>query len=304
MRTFIIIGTILAISGVVILFTPIWHNIRGAFMEERAYTAERLFQGYGDEVFRLAQKIEWGDEITSRDIAPIQDRINDRFGDKITFLFQALGSANIPAIDALIGAGADMTMIDKPSEGSTRDFVYFLGLPGGDLLDQDGMNQLIRIYLKHDGDPNYRMQDSVQKPLITRVAINENIDGVRILLKAGADPWANAVHDNGAEDNMMMRVNASYNQFTFLDELIDKGFFTKVSQRRLSGFLHDLSSYAQRGDQISQEIQRIAMRVLKRNPHYIEESKQLGAARIFKNHWQDPYPGVIPWDVINSDAVQ
>ena len=54
MRTFIIIGTILAISGAVFLFTPIWHTIRGAYMEERAYRAERLFQGYGDDVCLFA----------------------------------------------------------------------------------------------------------------------------------------------------------------------------------------------------------------------------------------------------------
>lgn len=275
-------------------------------MEERAVRAERLFQGYGDDVFRLAQKIEWGDAITERDIAPVEGRINDRFGEEITFLFHALGAANIPAIDALIGAGADVTMIDRPSEGSSRDFVFFLGMPGGDLLDQAGINELIRIYLKHGGDPNYRMQGNYARPLIREVGLMDNIDGVRILLEAGADPWANAVGNDGnpAHDNMMMVINDDHDQDAFMDELIDHGYFDNLSQEQLFTFLRRFGGYDQRGDIISQEIKRISMRILKRNPHYVETSDIQATSAIFKNHWSDPAPGVIPWDVINSDAVQ
>lgn len=306
MRTFIIIGTVLTIIGAVFLLTPTWHTIRGAFMEERAVRAERLFQGYGDDVFRLAQRIEWGDAITERDIAPLKDRVNDRFGEEITFLFHALGAANIPAIDVLIGAGADVTMIDKPSEESQRDFVYFLGLPGGDLLDQDSINELIRIYLKHGGDPNYRMQGNYARPFIREVGLMDNIGGVRILLEAGADPWANAVDNDGnpTHDNMMMVINDDHDQDAFMDELIDQGYFDNLSQEQLFTFLRRFGGYAQRGDSISQAIQSISMRVLKRNPHYVEESDRQATARIFKDHWQDAAPGVIPWDVINSDAVR
>ena len=46
------------------------------------------------------------------------------------------------------------------------------------------------------------------------------------------------------------------------------------------------------------------MRVLKRNPHYVETTTQNAATRrIFKNHWQDTAPGVIPWERILSDEV-
>jgi hypothetical protein len=89
-----------------------------------------------------------------------------------------------------------------------------------------------------------------------------------------------------------------------LDELIDQGWLTDRDQAQLHAFLGSLGDYAQRGDETSREIQRIAMRVLKRNPHYVETATHNTATRrIFKDHWQDPAPGVIPWDRIHSDDV-
>ena len=301
MRAIIFI-TLLSTIGAVFILTPLWHTFRAAFMEERAYRAERLFRDYGGDVFRLAQKIEWGDAITTQDIAPVQGRINDRFGEDITFLFHALGSANIPAIDALIGAGADMTMDARRTP--SPDFVYSLSKPGGPLLDLDGINELIRIYLKHGGDPNYYVGTHNDTPLVAQAALMDNFNGVRLLLDAGADPWANTIDEDGGEYNMMTKLSVQSIPFEFYDELIDQGYFDHKSQKQLEGFFGWFGSYAQRGDETSKEIQRIAMRVLKRNPHYVEDNPEWNTARIFKNHWQDPAPGTIPWDVINSDAVQ
>lgn len=98
-------------------------------------------------------------------------------------------------------------------------------------------------------------------------------------------------------------VNSHQDQFRFYDELIDKGYFDNRTQDELFKFLSSLGSYAQRGDEISSEIQRIAMRVLKRNQDYIETSDRQATARIFKDHWQNPEPGVIPWETIRSEVV-
>ena len=179
-----------------------------------------------------------------------------------------------------------------------------LSNPGGPLLDQDGINELIRIYLKHGGDPNYYVGTHNDTPLVAEVALMDNFNGVRLLLEAGADPWANAIDEDGTEDNMMRVVDDDHLHGKFLEALIDEGYFDNKSQRQLEGFFGYFGAYAQRGDEISQEIQRIAMRILKRNPHYVETDPEWNTARIFKNHWQDPTPGVIPWDVINSDEVQ
>jgi len=276
-------------------------------MADPSPRADRLFKNYNPEnynkaAYRLAQKIEWGDTITPADIAPVSDMINRRFGNDITFLFHAVASANLSAIDALLASGADVTMTDK-AKGSARDFVYVLSMPGGPLMDQDKINEMIRIYLKHGGDPNYRTGGG-EDPLVAEVGLSGNLDGVRILLKAGADPWANVVSKEAREDNLMTNLTLRDSQFGFFDELIDSGYFDSLTQKQLEGFFSNIGSYAQRGDDISREIQRITMRILKRNPHYIENDPEWNTGRIFKDHWQDPEPGVIPWDVINSEAVK
>ncbi len=284
-----------------------WHHIREGYMEKRAYRAERLFKNhdpdhYDEEIFRLAQRIEWGDALSARDLEPIKDRINNRYGKEITLLFHALRFDNIAAIDALLAAGADPTMIDRPSTVSKRDFIYYLTYPGGSLLGQDGINQLIRIYLKHGGDPNYRFKGNIQETFIAEVALVSNHTGMRILLEAGADPWLNTI-ENGTEinDNMMTNLAFEYNGFEQLHQLIDENYFDDVKEGNIRGFPKKLGGYAQREDEISINIQNLAKRILKRYPQVHDEPIVL---EIFKKNWKTDAPGVIPWDEINSDKVR
>lgn len=274
-------------------------------MSEPTPRADRLFQTAHDgEAYDLAQRIERGTAITADDIIPFVTVIDRRYGDDITLLFHAVASANLSAVDVILGAGADTRQPDKSAK-STRDFVYYLTLPGGALMDQDGVNEMIRLYLKHGGDPNVRTLGESQAPLIARLAVIDNIAGIKILLEAGADPWASTLKNGQRQRDSAMALLASGGKsYDTLHQLIDAGWFDAVPQQGLADFLLALGGYAQRGDDRSLAIKDIAMRVLKRNPDYVEPQRSGGTARIFKDHYDDTLPGEIPWDVIRSDAVK
>ncbi|NCT11377.1 MAG: hypothetical protein GW767_01280 [Rhodobacterales bacterium] len=278
--------------------------------------SDRLFAGAPREIIHIARAIERGQPIGPSDIAPVADRLNDRFGHDITLLFHALGSANIAAVDALLAAGSDPRQTDLEA-GSGRDFIYYLGSPGGTLLSIEQINDMLRSDLAHGGDPNAMLLGETRKSLIASLAVIGNEAGVVILLAAGADPWRRSVAQiRGADpwrmsvkadiptgETAMTRLASEDDHFDLLDRLIDDGGFDALPAPLLDGFLASLSGYAQRGDPRSLSIKATAMRVLKRNPGYEVPPGHLGVARIFEDHWSDPTPGTIPWDIILSDAV-
>lgn len=305
----------IALIAVCILLGGAWiwlappHWFREAFLTETAVRADRLFQredpNYSADTHKLAQRIEWGDAMTPEDFTPLDDRIDQKHGNDITLLFHAVASGNVVAVDALLAAGADPYLVAK-SGRSTVNFVYLLTLPGGELLDLDGINKMIVSYLRYGGDPNatYGTKGESEGNLTEGVASNGNIAGLRILLAAGGDPWLYTLNNNEPYYFAFETLASNY-QFAALDEFIDEGLFDGISQEKLSAFLVSLSGYSQRKDETSSEIQRIAKRVLKRNPHYVETATyDIATLRIFKDHWQDPLPGVIPWEEILSDAVK
>ncbi len=254
--------------AVVVGATAWWayHTISEKLMEP-TYRADRLFKPYGEEIYRIAQRIERGQAISVREIKALPGGVNKRYGEEITLLFHALGARNVEAMDALLEAGADPYMIDIPSKGSTRSFVYYLTLPGHPTDPQSGfpfINQLIKLYLKHGGDPNRRLGGANKNPLIAGVALINNYEGISLLLKAGADPWAEG--DDG--DTAMSTLAADDISQTALNLLIDQGYFDKVSIPKLREFFSWLSLYEQRGDDISLANQKIGRRVLKRHPKY------------------------------------
>lgn len=274
-------------------------------MSEATPRADRLFQTAHDgEAYALAQQIERRENISLDDLTPFLEVLDRRYGDDITLLFHAIASANLSAVDALLAAGADTRQADK-STGSTRDFVFYLASPGGPLLDEDGINQMIRSYLAHGGDANARLRNDQRRPLIAALAVIDNTAGMDILLAAGADPWAFV--DESASltpANAMTYLASGGKQYDYLNRLIDAGHFDNRTQKEIAEFLSALGGYSQRGDERSLAIKSIAMRVLKRLPNYVEPSDVNGTVRIFKDHYNDPDPGVIPWELIRSDDVQ
>ncbi|MCF1473643.1 MULTISPECIES: hypothetical protein [Rhizobium/Agrobacterium group] len=256
------------------------------YFMEPTYTADRLFKPYGEDVYRIAQKIERGQPISASAVKDLPGGVNARYGDEITLLFHAVGSRNVEAIDTLLGAGADPYMIDRPSQGSTRDFAYYLTLPGHPTDPNLGfpfINQLIKLYLKHRGDPNHRSPDAEKVPLISDVALIDNYEGVDILLEAKVDPWA----VDRRNDSAMARLAGDALSQVELNKIIDRGYFQDVELEKLQGFMSALSSYLPRGDEISKANQEIGLRVLKRNPNYPQDRR---TDRLFQ--------GPIPWDEV------
>ncbi|MGV0911519.1 hypothetical protein [Martelella sp. FOR1707] len=257
---------------------------------EPTYTTDRLFKPYGEDVYHLAQRIERGEHISARDVEALSGGANKRYGDEITFLFLALKAHNLQAIDTLLAAGADPYMVDHPPSGSERNFVYYLTLPGpstGPVQGFDFENRMIESYLKHGGKANVQLLGDGGEWLIEQVALNENYQGVKILLEAGADPWA----EDNSGDTAMVKVARKYNKnaVRFLNYLIEQGTFKDVELPRLQAFMRSLAGYEQRGDAISLANQQIALRVLKRNPDYPPDQNT-----------QDLFAGPIPWQEVQD----
>ncbi|MVA56270.1 hypothetical protein [Agrobacterium vitis] len=239
------------------------YNAVSEYFMEPTYTSDRLFKPYGEDVYRIAQKIERGQPISADAVKDLPGGVNARYGEEITLLFHAVGARNVAAIDTLLGAGADPYMVDRPSTGSTRDFVFVLTLPGNSTDPNAGfpfINQLITLYLKHGGDPNRRLQGSEKEPLISGVALIENYEGFKILLKAGADPWATDGRGNSAIDKLTLM--NSEEERKQINHLIDERLFNGVALKQLRSFMRGLSGYEPRGDEITRENQEIGIRIL------------------------------------------
>jgi len=246
---------------------------------EKTYQADRLFKPYGEQIYRLAQKIERKQAITLDEVKALPDGVNQRYGEDITLLFHAVSAHNLQAVDVLFAAGADPTMRTHIDWG--YDFIYLMGVSGGE-QGIDFINGLIKIYLKYGGDPNIRTPGNKMEPIITRAALFRNIEGMKLLLEAGADFWAENKMGSTAAS-----ITAQGPRSDLLHEFIDRGYFYHIPEEALKDFFSALSGYLPRGDEISLQNQKIAIRVLKRNPQYEEDS---ATQRLFQ--------GPIPWKQI------
>lgn len=186
----------------------------------------------------------------------------------------------------------------------------------------------VRAYLQTGGDANVLMRDGsrgvklvddswheqeVAIPWAAAFASLSAFEALQVLLNAGADPWKTSdwhvVPSDGREydDTVMYTLASNFLLHpSYLNELVDRGYFDNRSQIEIQSFLDSLGTYAQRGDEQSKAIQELAKRVLKRNPNYNPktETKFEGTKRIFQNSYEDADPGVIPWEEIKSDSVQ
>ena len=273
--------------------------------------ADALFTGYGDDVIEIARRIERGDPVTRAEIEALPDGANGRYGENITLLFHAFGGRtrrpNLSAIDALLAAGADPYAFDRPDRKKRRRFVYYLTEPQHPfqidpvneetLAERQAMlNEVIALFLRHGGDPNYRT-GNYGSPLIADVALVDNAAGVRMMLEAGGDLW---LEDEKLGSGVRLLASESERNADLLDDLLDSSSFSSLTRNQVEEALIGLSTYSQRGDERSRLNQRLAKRFLKRVPDYPDDRY---TQRIFKGHYNDP-PAAIPWDEIRSDAVR
>jgi len=244
-------------------------NLGGLFMQEETWQSDQLFKPYGKQVYRLAQKIERKQPITLEEVKSLPEDINT--------------SHNLQAVDVILQAGADTTMPSRLPKG--YDFTYVLGLPGGDEGtpgDIHFVNGLIKLYLKNGGDPNAKTEGNNMEPIIVNAAISRNMEGMRMLLDAGADFWAT---DKRGSTAASILAHSAYSDL--LHEFIDAGYFNNVPEEKLERFMRSLSGYTQRGDERSLQNQKIGRRVLRRNLHYEEDF-----------YTQRLFQGPIPWKQI------
>jgi len=256
-------------------------------MEEKTWRSDRLFKPYGEPVYHLAQKIERKQEISLEEVQALPDGANGRYGEDITLLFHAVSSHNLQAVDVLLEAGADPYARTHITRG--YNFLYLMEMPGGE-EGSDGdihfINGLIKLYLKHGGDPNARTEGNGMEPIIARAALFRNIEGMKLLLEAGADFWAMRKTGSTAAS-----IIARGPRSDLLHEFIDAGYFNNVPEAALKDLFGSLSGYLQRGDERSLQNQKVGRRILKRNPYYEDD---LYTNRLFQ--------GPIPWKQILEES--
>lgn len=250
--------------------------------------SDRLFKPYDQAAYRLAQQIERGESISLGEVNALgKEALNARYGQEITLLFHAMSARNLQAIDVLLEAGASPYLIDKPSTISTRDFTYYLTLPGNhnEPTSLPFINAMLKLYLKHGGDPNHRVGGEGENPMLVDIAMMGNFEGFELLLAAGADPWLMGNRkDNGMSQLVMRRESGD-----FIEQLIDKGYFDKVPLTSLQYVMFWVSANSRKQNEIGEQSRRIGLRILKRNPEY-------PADRHTELLFKDP----IPWDEVRK----
>lgn len=157
---------------------------------------QQSFPGAPEKVLAIAGKIAFGEAITARDLSDLgTNEINELWpnpalakqeGAGQSLLRLAVETRNIPAVHALLDAGADPFYNDN--EWPFQAIRMFQGSQLVWFPDYSPGVELLKIWLDHGGDPNARCKYRSDEPLL--IATNpSNLEGVLVLLDAGADPW-------------------------------------------------------------------------------------------------------------------
>jgi len=228
----------------------------------------RLFRAADPAVYQLARKIEREEPISADEVANLPEgALNARYGSDITLLFHALSSYNLQAIDILLGGGASPYMTDQ-AEYSERDFTYYLGvvkMHSRPDLGQDFKTDLIRLYLKHGGDPNHRLPGEDEIPFFYYVALMENYDGVRVLLDAGANPLVEEKQGGSVVAQMLAgrRNKASRDLARYI---VCRGYFDSADKKSVIGMLRALAPTGPTNLAREEAHRKMAMRILRFHP--------------------------------------
>jgi len=258
-------------------------------IDETSPRTDDLFKQANSAVYQLARKIEREEPINADEVAALPEgALNARYGRDITLLFHALSAYNLQAIDVLLGSGADPYMTDQ-AEHSGRDFTYYIGalnMSSRPDLGQDFKTELIRLYLKHGGDPNHRLPSPSETPFFHYVTLMENFDGIKLLLEAGANPLAydKQGHFNSVE---MLANNYDDESREMLRHIVCHGYLDRADAKSVSGVIRSLIPLGPSDPVRETTYKKLAMRILKYHPDIDETEVQLATDKIFG--------GRIPW---------
>jgi len=263
-------------------------------IDDTSPRTDSLFKEADRAVYQLARKIEREEPISADEVKTLPEgTLNARYGSDITLLFHALSSYNLQAIDVLLGNGSDPHMTDQ-AEYSGRDFTYYMAtmnMHARPDLGQDFKTELIRLYLKHGGDPNHRLPSRAGTPFFYYVALMENYDAVEILLEAGANPLAGNLQGSAIVAHTLARRYDNRSR-DILKYIVCRGYFDFADSDAAIGILRAL---APRGptNPVREKIHRtMAMRILEYHPDFDE------------NDWsiKEIFGGPIPWkEILETD---
>ncbi|GGA84870.1 hypothetical protein GCM10011491_10570 [Brucella endophytica] len=194
------------------------------------------------EMRAIAHKIFLGQTPTQQELKALGGNIDKSFPTRKpnglyrhgrTLLFTAVENHNLAAVDALLAAGASPYVSIDPGNESAQvrawNFIYLVlqeegeQLPNEERFDKTYANQLLELYLKNGGDANYRWPDG---DTLLDATFGMNLDGFKILLKAGADPW---VHDRNHDPlPVQLVLSGGYNAPRFIHYLAEQGYYDNI----------------------------------------------------------------------------
>ncbi|MGV1772323.1 ankyrin repeat domain-containing protein [Agrobacterium vitis] len=196
------------------------------------------------EMRAVAQKIFLGQVPMQTELKALGQNINKSYPDRKpnglyrygrTLLITAVENHNLGAVDALLKAGADAYISIDPDHETAQvrawSFLYIATKQEGEQLpppndayfDKTYANQLLELYLKNGGDPNYRWPDG--ETLLGRM-VGDNFEGFKILLKAGADPWVVSRGDTPLAVQFV--TTPTYGVPKIIHYLAEQGYYDKI----------------------------------------------------------------------------
>jgi len=249
-----------------------------------------LFEEADSKTLALAQKIASREDISLDEVTALPDgALNKRYKLDRTLLFHALSSYHLQAIDVLLEAGADPHMVDFISIDSIRDLTYYTAAFYGPIdLDEDFKTNLLRLYLKHGGDPNHRLKSGVS--LFEYIIAAENYSGVELMLQAGADTLA---YDGDGTSNPAIRLASHRNQTSrrLLRQIVCRGDFDHADSRAVQDIIRAFKPSGWDGSEREVLFKTLSMRILKYHQD-IEETEDMKAR----------FGGAIPWkEILDAD---
>jgi len=249
-----------------------------------------LFEDADPATYALARKIANREDITFDEIRALPpEALNKRYQLERTLLFHALAAYHLQAIDVLLEAGADPYMVDYPSIGSIHDLTYYTAAFYGPVdISEDFKTDLLRLYLKHGGNPNHRLQSGVT--LLEYIIAANNYSGVEILLQAGVDTLA---YDDEGTSNPSIRLASHRNRTSrrLLRQIVCRGDFDHADKQAVQDIISAFQPSGWEGSEREILFKKLSIRILKHHPD-IEETTEMKAR----------FGGAVPWkEILDTD---
>ena len=234
---------------------------------------------YDQDLYCAARRIAAKEPLSDSALDLLKRKVNQRAGDDITLLPFAALKQNLAALDQLFAYGADPYLPLKRKGPSAYDSLISVVSEG----DYPIATEIMMLYLKHGGDPNYRGGVN-NTPLIANTALMQNFDSYRLLIDHGADVWkkegpSRFSHDGPLPEDQIVaplqdekyfstaiyiaaRVASRKNDYRFLDYAFDKGVLRQADRKQVGYLIEWIGSYELRNDPISRSIVARVRRVL------------------------------------------